>query len=178
MLPSKICGFSHGHLLYASSVHRAPQQIRTYFVTSVTAERRRIFQVTANAELLQQTILGYRRQNKFLLHAYVIMPEHFHVLLTPAPEVSLEKAVQFIKGGFSFRSKSKRDVWMRSFNESQILDPEKFLHCARYTEENPVRRGLASSADAYRFSSATEGSMDPMPAHMRAALTPANNFRA
>jgi len=74
----------------------APQETRTYFVTAVTAERRRLFQVTATAELLEKTILDYRAQGKFLLHAYVIMPDHFHALITPSVDVSLEKAVQFI----------------------------------------------------------------------------------
>src|SRR5580693_148156 len=105
----------------------APQETRTYFVTSVAAQRRSLFQVSATAELLQQTIFDYRSQGKFLLHAFVIMPDHFHALITPAPEVSLEKALQFVKGGFSFRLKSKGDVWMRSFNESQIMDRKKFI---------------------------------------------------
>ncbi len=95
------------------------------------------------------------------------MPDHFHALLTPAPEVSLEKAMQFIKGGFSFRLKSKLDVWMRSFNESQIMGEKKFIDCVRYIEENPVRRGLVSKAGAYPFSSASHGPSDPMPLHMR-----------
>ena len=77
------------------------------------------------------------------------MPDHFHALITPAPDVSLEKAMQFIKGGFSFRLKSKLDVWMRSFNESQIMSEEKFVSCVRYIEENPVRRGLVSAPEAY-----------------------------
>jgi hypothetical protein len=65
------------------------------------------------------------------------MPDHFHALITPAPEVSLEKAMQFIKGGFSFRLKSKHDVWMRSFNESQIMTEEKFIKlCAIYRSES------------------------------------------
>ncbi|MGH9602658.1 MAG: transposase, partial [Terriglobales bacterium] len=38
-----------------------------------------------------------RRKDRFLLHEFVLMPDHFHILLTPAPEVSLEKAMQFIK---------------------------------------------------------------------------------
>src|ERR1700690_3011615 len=105
----------------------APQETRTYLVTAVTAERRRLFQVTATAELLQQTILDYRSQGRFLLHAFVIMPDHFHALITPAPDVSLEKAMQFIKGGYSFRLKGRKDVWMRSFNESQILNKKKFM---------------------------------------------------
>ena len=66
------------------------------------------------------------------MHAFVIMPDHFHARITPAPDVSLEKALQFIKGGFSFRMKSKLDVWMRSFNESQIMSEEKFDNRVRY----------------------------------------------
>ena len=143
----------------------APQETRTYLVTAVTAQRRRLFQVTATAELLLRTILDYRSQGRFLLHAFVIMPDHFHALITPAPDVSLEKAMQFIKGGFSFRLKSKLDVWMRSFNESQILSEEKFMNCVRYIEDNPVRRGLVSTPEAYPFSSAARSSLDPMPIH-------------
>jgi putative transposase len=145
----------------------APQETRTYLVTGVTAQRRRIFQVTATAELLERTILDYRSQGRFLLHAFVIMPDHFHALLTPAPDVSLEKALQFIKGGFSFRLKSKLEVWMRSFNESQIMSEEKFMNCVRYIEQNPVRRGLAETAEAYQFGSAASGPLDPMPQHLR-----------
>jgi putative transposase len=145
----------------------APQETRTYLVTAVTAERRSLFQVTATAELLERTILDYHSQGRYLLHAFVIMPDHFHTLLTPAPDVSLEKAMQFIKGGFSFRLKSKFEVWMRSFNESQVPTEEKFMNCVRYIEENPVRRGLVATAAAYRFSSAARGPMDPMPLHMQ-----------
>jgi len=147
-------------------VRLAPQETRTYFVPAVTAQRRRLFQVTATAALLQGTILDYRGQGRFLLHAFVIMPDHFHALITPAPDVSLEKAMQFIKGGFSFRLKSKLEVWMRSFNESQIMIAEKFVGCRRYIEENPVRRGLVSTPDAFQFSSASCDGLDPMPLHL------------
>jgi putative transposase len=143
----------------------APQETRTYLVTAVTAERRSLLQVTATAELFERILLDYRSQGKFLLHAFVIMPEHFHAVITPAADVSLEKAMQFIKGGFSFRLKSKHEVWMRSFNESQILTEEKFVSCVRYIEENPVRRGLVSTAQAYPFSSAGR-TLDPMPIHL------------
>ena len=145
-----------------------PQETRTYHVTAVTAQRHSLFQVTAKAELLQQTIFDYRRQGKFLLHAFVIIPGHFHVLITPAPDVSLEKAVQFIKGGFSFRLKSKFDVWLRSFNESQILTEEKFVSCVRYIEDNPVHERLVLSAENYPHTSAGRGPLDPMPHHLRA----------
>jgi putative transposase len=52
------------------------------------------------------------------------MPDHAHLLLTPAPEVSLEKAMQYTKGGFSFRLKSKLDVWERSYDSRRIIDAD------------------------------------------------------
>ena len=98
------------------------------------------------------------------------MHDRLHLLLTSAPDVSLEKAVQFIKGGFSFRLKSKRDVWERSFNEVQILNQEKFEACKRYIEENPVKAGLAATPKEYPYSSAGRLSeIDPMPAHFAKA---------
>ncbi|WP_254064722.1 transposase [Granulicella sp. S156] len=160
--------FRPGPFGYAAEMDRAPQETRTYHVTAVTAQRFPLFQVTAKAELLQQTIFDYRRQGKFLLHAFVIMPDHLHALITPAPDVSLEKAVQFIKGGFSFRLKSKFDVWIPSFNESQIMTEEKFVNCVRYIEDNPVRKGLVLRAEDYPYTSAGRGPLDPMPLHLRA----------
>jgi putative transposase len=163
----KKSGFSRGPFVYPAKMRIAPQETRTYFVTAVTAERRSIFQVTATAELLQQTIFDYRSQGRFLLHAFVIMPDHLHALITPAADVSLEKAMQYIKGGFSFRLKNKLGVWMRSFNETQIMTKEKFVQCVLYIEGNPVRRGLVSTPPAYSFSSAAHGPFDPMPLHLR-----------
>ena len=136
---------------------------QTYFVTSNTEERRPFFRHERWAKLFLETLYGYRPE-RFLLHAFVLMPDHFHLIITPS--ASLELAVQCIKGGFSFRLKSKMDVWMRSFNESQIMSEEKFVNCVRYIEENPVRRGLAATAREYAFSSASRGGLDPMPAHL------------
>ena len=148
-------------------MHRAPQELRTYFVTAVTAQRRRLFQVTATAELMQTTLHHYRGQDKYALHAYVIMPDHIHLCLTPATDVSLETAMQLIKGGFSFRLRSKLDVWMRSFNEAQIRTPEKFSACRSYIESNPVRKAMCEEPAAYAFSSANDPHLDSAPVHLR-----------
>lgn len=110
----------------------------------------------------------YRKQGRFELHAFVLMPDHLHLLVTPAPDVSLEKAIQFVKGGFSFRLKSKREVWERGFNEVQILEGTKFQRCRKYIEENPVRAGLVGSGENYVYSSAFKvKEIDPMPEHLR-----------
>jgi len=129
----------------------APQETRTYLVTAVTAGRRGLFQVTATAELLERTILDYHTQGKFLLHAFVIMPDHFHALITPAPDVSLEKAMQFIKGGFSFRLKSKLDVLDAQLQrEPDFNGGEVRELCAVYRRE-PGAAGDCDDAGSLSF---------------------------
>jgi putative transposase len=145
-----------------------PQERRTFFVTTVTANRRPLFKINANAALLLDVFRDYREQGRFTLHAFVVMPDHLHVLLTPAPDISLEKAIQLIKGGFSFRLKDKLPVWQRSFKEVLISTPEKLDAFRKYAEENPVRAGLSTCVANYPHSSANflEG-IDPVPRHLR-----------
>ena len=59
----------------------------TYFVTFATWRRQRLFVVERYARLFLRTIYAYGRQGKFQLHAFVLMPEHVHLLLTPAEDV-------------------------------------------------------------------------------------------
>jgi putative transposase len=146
----------------------APQEIRTFFITTVTANRRRLFQVESNAHLLLWVLEQNRTKNRFQIHGFVVMPDHLHLLLTPAKDVSLEKAMQFIKGGFSFQLKSKSNVWQESFNEQRIKDPDDYVTHKTYIEENPVRSRLATSRETYPFSSASQpNAVDPAPAHLQ-----------
>jgi putative transposase len=145
----------------------APQEIRTFFVTTVTAQRRRLFQVDRNSLLLIQVLQENRAKSRLKLHAFVIMPDHLHLLLTPACDVSLEKAMQYIKGGFSFRLKSKFDVWEKGFNEHRIAGAPDYSNHLSYLEANPVRRALVETAAAYQFSSASGiHDLDAVPLHL------------
>jgi putative transposase len=60
------------------------------------------------------------RLAKFTVHDFVVMPTHVHVLLTLGPEVSIEKAAQLMKGGFSYRAKKElgvqREIWQKGFS--------------------------------------------------------------
>jgi putative transposase len=145
---------------------RAPQELRTYFVTSATASRRRLFQVHHNATLLIEVLEDQRRKDRLQLHAFVVMPDHIHLLLTPAPEVSLEKAMQFIKGNFSFQLKSKLDVWERSYTNHRITDIRDYATHLTYIHQNPIRTNLASEPNIYPYSSANPTHpSDPSPTH-------------
>jgi len=124
-----------------------------FLVTSVTLNRRRVFQVTAHAELFLETLQHYRREGKYLLHDFVVMPDHVHLLITPRM-ITLERAVGLIKGGFSHRMGPKFDVWQKGFTDHRVRDREDFDVRRRYIRENPVRQRLVQYAEDYPYSSA------------------------
>jgi putative transposase len=125
----------------------------TYFVTTATYNRRSRFQVDAHAELFLETLQQYRGQGKFKLHAFVIMRDHVHLLLTPC-EITIERAMALIKGGYSHRLHSTRPVWQRGFTARRIRDREEFLARLNYIHSNPVRAHMAERPEQYRYSSA------------------------
>jgi putative transposase len=146
----------------------ARQEIRTFFVTSITNSRRAIFQSSRMADLLIEVLNDNRKRGRFLLHEFVIMPEHLHLLLTPTESVSLEKAVQYIKGGFSFRARRELDfrapIWQESFTNHRLRDSADYETHRAYIRENPVKRFLAPVPEVFRYSSAhPESEIDPAP---------------
>jgi len=115
--------------------------LQTFFVTIITADRTRVLQSQRAASLLRETLFHYRDEKRYVLHPFVIMPDHLHLLLTPADAQSLERCVQCIKGGFSheFRARIgwRGEIWQRSFHEHRIRDGQDYReHCA-YIADNP-----------------------------------------
>jgi putative transposase len=137
---------------------------RVFFITTVTAQRRPIFRRETTANLLIETLMHYRNLKKYLLHEFVVMPDHIHLLLTPAPEISLERAMQFVKGGFSFRLHARGSVWQPSFTNHRVQDLEGYERHREYIRLNPVRAGLAKEPESYPYSSASGRlRLDPVP---------------
>ena len=142
--------------------HAEPEQIasnaRTFFVTSSTSDKRNMLQSDRAAGLFLKVLYEYRAQGKFRLHEFVVMPDHFHLLLTVGYETSVEKALQFIKGGFAFRASRelglKAPFWQKGFSEVRILDSPAYAQVREYIRNNPVKRRLVPTAEQYPFSSA------------------------
>ncbi|MGB6974087.1 MAG: transposase [Terracidiphilus sp.] len=123
-----------------------------YFVTAQTAERRPFFRHERWAELLRETLLHYAEKG-YLLHAYVIMPDHFHALIVP--DSTLEKSMQLIKGGYSFRAKKafdwKFEIWQQGFSDHRIRDEEDWKRHLAYIRGNPVEAGLVEDGEVYPY---------------------------
>jgi putative transposase len=143
------------------SIPPRPVHSGTFLVTTATYNRRRLFQVIANCDLFVETLQHYRRQGHYLLHDFVVMPEHVHLLLTPQ-NITLERAVGLIKGGFSHRLGSKFPVWQRSFTDQRARDREGFLAARRYIHMNPVEERMCETPEDYKWSSAWKGAQRPV----------------
>ena len=132
--------------------------VRTFFVTSSIAGKRNLLQSHRSAQLFIEVLHHYHSQNRFLLHDFVVMPDHFHALITVGAEMSIERAVQFIKGGFAFRAGKglgfRPPVWERGFSEVRVNDSEATDRIREYILMNPVRRRLVLCASDYPYSSA------------------------
>ncbi|HYX67635.1 MAG TPA: transposase [Terriglobales bacterium] len=130
----------------------------TYFITASTYRKKPLLQSERTASLLVDVLYHYRSQGNYLLHEFVVMPNHFHLLITPASGTTLEKAMQLIKGGFSFRRGKELgltgEMWETSFYDHRARSSAEHAKLRNYIHENPVRRGLCERAEDFPFSSA------------------------
>jgi putative transposase len=148
--------------------HQPLHENRTFFVSTAAWGHRRLLQSHRMARLLIDVLYHYRSAHKFALHEFVVMPDHLHILITVGSELTIERAVQLIKGGFSYRA--SRDfqlqgaIWQRGFSEVRILSSEAFRAKCMYIHDNPVRAGLVTPPEQWEYSSAYPGyEVDPSP---------------
>jgi putative transposase len=96
------------------------------------------------------------------------MPNHFHLLITPAESTTLEKAVQLVKGGFSHEFHKQREtrmeVWQVGFHDWTIRDGQDYSAKVRYIHMNPVEARLVEQSQEWPFGSACgKFILDPAP---------------
>jgi putative transposase len=133
------------------------------------------------AELFINVLYHYREQRKYLLHEFVVMPNHFHLLLTPGE--TLERAMQLIKGAFSFRAKKElrvgSDIWQTSFYDRRVRDMREYEKMRLYIHHNPVGTGLIEGADEYPYSSRNpKFELDDVTQRLKPAGSSAANWQA
>ena len=144
----------------------------TYFVTSRTWESRKLFRKQEVCQVFVNALLHYRDRGAYRLHGFALMPEHFHILVTPADNTALERAIQFIKGGSARRIGEELrfnfPVWQRGFSDHRIRDWHDYQEHLAYLEQNPVKRGLCRLAREYRYSSASgQYALDDIPQRLK-----------
>jgi REP-associated tyrosine transposase len=150
--------------------HRGWTSNSTYFVTASCWEKQCLMQSDRMAQLFIDVLCHYREQKKYLLHDFVVMPNHFHLLITPGE--TLERAMQLVKGAFSFRAKKELrvggEIWQTSFYDRRVRDITEYEKMKIYIHQNPVQAGLVERAEDYPYSSANaKFQLDEVPQRLK-----------
>jgi putative transposase len=128
---------------------------RTFFTTTKASMGRRLLQSEGNAGLLIDVLRTLVADRTFKLHDFVIMPDHLHLLFTIEGTLTVEKAMQLVKGRFSYRLGKefglKGEVWQKGFSEVQVLGDESFKKHRAYIANNPVKAGLVDEPEKYPY---------------------------
>jgi putative transposase len=123
------------------------------FVTLTTHARRPIFHISRVAELFISTLLHYRTQGHYKLHAYLVLPDHVHLILTPHA-MPLAHAVNLIQLGFVHRIDTAIDIWEPNYTAYSIRSLSDLDTVRSYLHQAPVRAHLTQAAELYPYSSA------------------------
>jgi REP element-mobilizing transposase RayT len=110
-----------------------------------------------------RVLYHYREQGKYRLHEFVVTPNHFDLLLTPAE--TLERAPQLVKGGFSFRAKRELDseIWQSSYYDRRVRKQSEYQKIRNYIRQNPVRAWLVENPADYLYLANLKFSLDEVP---------------
>ncbi|WP_058867441.1 REP-associated tyrosine transposase [Chloracidobacterium thermophilum] len=109
------------------------------------------------AELVEQSLLHFDGE-RYALHAWCVMPNHVHVLVTPLHGNSLSSILHGWKS-FTAKEANRRlgregPFWMEEYFDRAIRDENHFRRVVEYIGNNPVKAGLCSEPAEWRWSSA------------------------
>lgn len=157
------------------NLHRYYGNNDLHFITCSCYHRQPILHTPERRDLFIRTLEEARQKYRFVVHGYVVMPEHFHLLITE-PEVADPSVVmKVLKERFTkkLRSKSKSNstgktagapliapyamsgspVWQKRFYDFNVRTDQKRIEKLRYIHRNPVKRGLVDQPEHWQWSS-------------------------
>ena len=139
----------------------------SYFLTIVTHQRNPI--LVKNIELLKESFVYSKTKYKYKIEAVVILPDHFHIIITPEVALDYPKIVRSIKQNFSKNcnpldykhlsqsaSREKegyKPIWQKRYFEHTIRDERDFKNRFDYIHFNPVKHKFVTKAKDWEFSS-------------------------
>lgn len=133
------------------------QQTRNMHYITFTCYHRQPKLVRASAkELFEQTLERVRRWYGFWISAYVVMPEHVHLLVSEPERGQLSVALQMLKQIVARKlnaGQSAEPFWQRRYYDFNVWSGRKFREKRGYIHHNPVRRGLVENPEDWPWSS-------------------------
>lgn len=119
--------------------------------------RQIIFQDDADRRFFLELLADIATRNRVALHAYVLMDNHFHLLMTPSSAQGLPVTMQAVGRRyvqyFNRRHQRSGTLWEGRYRATPIQSERYLLACMSYIDLNPVRAGLAAHAADFGWSS-------------------------
>lgn len=140
-----------------------PRQPR-YFIPGIPqhviqrgVDRQAVFFESDDYDLYLHSLDEAAKRYGCQIHAYVLMVNHTHLLVTPGSERTVPLVMQAMGRGYVQTLNKKYDrtgtLWQGRYKASLVQDDRYLLACHKYIELNPVRAGLVSSPGDYSYSS-------------------------
>ena len=138
--------------------HRYYIPDRPVFITQVVEKRRPIFRENRGAQLWLETLRAVKVIHPFSMVAYVLLPEHFHLLIIPQGSETFSTIMHSLKRNFSadyyetHGGRGQGALWQKGFFDHVIRDEEDLHHHLDYIHFNPVKHCVAVSAAEWPYS--------------------------
>lgn len=120
-------------------------------------DRQAIVRDDTDREHLRQAIFLQARNHRVALHAWVIVDNHFHLLITPDTGEGVPKMMQALGRShvrhFNDRHQRSGTLWEGRYRSTLVQPDRHLLDCMVYMDLHPVRLGLAAEPAAYPWSS-------------------------
>jgi putative transposase len=125
-----------------------------HFITFSCFHRLPFLQAPEPKETVEAILEQTRARHQARVYAYVLMPEHIHLLINEPPSIL---AAQFLKALKQITSRKLRgdrqQFWQPRYFDANIRGESARSEVIRYIHRNPVKRGLVASPGQYRWSS-------------------------
>ena len=135
-----------------AELKRYQQSGHLHFITFSCHDRLPYLNDPAARDLFDKSLERMRERYDFLVVAYVVMPEHVHLLLSEPRLCDLAQVLQAVKLSVA-RHRPERPFWLPRYHDFNVFTEAKIIEKRRYIHRNPVTRGLVKSPDAWAWSS-------------------------
>jgi putative transposase len=133
-------------LNHVSPLHVDPSS-HHFYVTQCALPRGQDVLLPIARELVE-AFQHYHKIKRWFCRAYVIMPDHCHLLIIPNSDESISNLMRSWKG---FISRNHKIHWQKDFFECRLRSEESPVVKARYMELNPVRAGLVNDSKEWKW---------------------------
>jgi len=137
-----------------SGLKRFQRADSLHFITFSCFHRLSLLEAPGARETVEAVLEQTRARHQVRVYAYVLMPEHVHLLVNEPPGILLAQFLKAVKQIASRRLKGSRErFWQERYYDSNVRGEEARSNVIRYIHRNPVSRGLVAIPEDWPWSS-------------------------